>query len=210
MNHQPFLTLSVLATNRSNMRYLLGALVVGSSLVSGVAPAAAQAQKTWAVFDSRRAIESTTHFKDAKAAMEKALKGRQDGLEVKKKQLEGRREEIEAKKAVSSSATLKDQERQLLQEQQTLAQEFMKARQELGLYEQKLKEQLFARLELAVREVAILKENTFVVDAGRVLYYKPAIDITEDVVAAYNRRFGDKPLDLSKVELSQAPAAPAK
>ncbi|MBX2812102.1 MAG: OmpH family outer membrane protein [Myxococcales bacterium] len=197
------LTEIVLATNRPTMRYLLGALVAGLALTSAVAEAASTST-TWAVFDSRRAMEATTHFTAAKNAMEKELKERQQKLDDEKAALTTRREELEAKKAVvANSASMRGQEQALLKDEQQLAQQFMLARRELVLFEQKLREQLFARLEVAVRVVAVAQDNTFVVDAGRVLFHKKTIDITDEVVKVYNERFGDKPLDLKTIEVSQ-------
>ena len=186
------------------MRNMQAAAVWGGilCLLLGASSAYA-ADTTWAVFDSKRAMETTKHFKDAKTALEKELKERQTKLESRKKALEERREALDAKKAVASSQALDKQEAKLSQEEQELSQLFMRARQELGLYEQKLKEQLFRRLEAAVKQVAQKGNHTFVIDAGKVLFHRPALDITDAVVQVYVERFGDQPLDLSSVKLSQ-------
>lgn len=191
---------------RAACRLHSGAMVV-MSLMTGLAlavPGAASAKESeWAVFDSQRAMEATTHFKEAKAALEKELKERETELEAKKKELKERRDAIEAKKAVASSDSLLEQEGALVQEEQQLAQMFFQAQRELSLFEQKLKEQLFLRLEVAIKEVAERGDNTFVVDKSKVLYHRPKLEITDEVIKAYVRRFGDKPLDLTAVKLSR-------
>ncbi len=185
---------------------------LASLLLALLAPVAAVAapSKTWAIFDSQRAMEATSHFKDAKAALEKELEKRQEVLEKRKKGLEEQREALEAQKAVAVGTALVEQEAKLAQEEQELAQSIMMAQRELALFEQKLKEQLFMRLEAAVHQIAESGSHTFVVDAGKVLYHVPKLDITDAVIEVYNQRFSDKPLDLSAVKLGQGPGlAPA-
>lgn len=167
------------------------------------APASA-ASKTWAVFDSQRAMEATKHFKSAKSALQKELKSRQTKLEARQSKLKERRDALEAKKAVSASDGLVDEERKLVEAEQKLTQAAMRSRQELGLYERKLKEQIFARMEVAVQEVATKFDHEFVIEKGKVLYNKTALDITKKVIKVYKTRFGDKPLDLSMVDMSKA------
>ena len=203
MAREPNLTPQGPQTIGGVMRYALPALAFCAAIIMASTQAWA-ATPTWAVFDSRRAMEMTTHYKDAKAALEKELAAKQEVLEGRKKDLEGRREALDAKKAVSSSKDLVKEEGQLAREEQKLAQEFVQARRELALFEKKLRDQLFARLEMAIRVVASEKDNVFVIDASRVLYHVSDVDITKDVVAVYDKRFGEQPLDLSKVELSQA------
>lgn len=169
----------------------------------GTSSVALAADKTWAVFDSKRAMEMTRHFAQAKKALEGQLNKSKTKLEKEKTKLEARRNELQAKKAVASSAALVEEEGKLVQDEQQLGQALMRSQRELALFEQKIKEQLFGRLEVAVQEVADAGGHTFVIDAGRVLYYVDGIDITKKVVKSYEKRFGDKPLDLEAVKLSQ-------
>jgi Skp family chaperone for outer membrane proteins len=185
------------------------ALVAAALTILGGAAPAFAVDKTWAVFDSKRAMEETEHFQAAKAAFEKQVAAREKKLEGEKEALEERREALEAKKAVSSSEALVEQEGKLVQEEQQLAQRFVRTQRELALFEKKIGEQLLGRLQVVVQEVANRRGHTFVVEAAKVLYNVPALDITEDVIAAYEKRFGDKPLDLSAVKLSQRGAAEA-
>lgn len=188
------------------MRFALSLLA--SVALLAAAPSAEAASKTFAVFNSQKAMESTKHFKSAKKALQKQLKTRQTALEARQSKLKERRDALEAKKAVSTSDGLLEEERKLVADEQRLSQAAMRSRQELGLFERKLKEQLFARLEVAVQEVATKNEHEFVIDAGKVIYNKPALDITRKVIKAYKARFGDKPLDLSAVDLPQQRPGP--
>lgn len=187
---------------RGNARLFFVSVVFTAAVFTS--PSAMAKDKTWAVFDSRRAIESTSHFKEAREALKKELEERKGKLEEKRKELNERREAIEAQKVVAAeSKELLAEEGKLLQEQQRLQQLFMQTQRELALYEKKLKGQLFTRLEVAVKEVATRREYVFVMDSSKVLYHVPGIDITDAVIKVYTRRFGDKPLDLSTVKLSQ-------
>lgn len=164
----------------------------------------AAADSTWAVFDSKRAMEATTHFKAAKAALDKEVEARETTFEAKKAELKAKEEELEGLRAMAAPEALAEQERSLIRKRQQLAQLFYRSQQELARFDRKLKQQLFVRLEAAVREVATEGDHLFVIDASKVLYHRPYIDITDAVIARYEERFGDKPLDLKLDPLPEA------
>lgn len=174
--------------------------VLALALLVPASPAYAAA---WAVFDSQKAMEATKHFQAAKVALEKELGVRTSTLEKEEKALKKRRKELEAKKSMAASKALAAEEQELSKNERAFAQKAMQARRELSAYEQKLKGQLFQRMEVAVQEVAASGDFDFVVEASKALYHSPKLDITKKVLGVYKSRFGDKPLDMSKAQLSQ-------
>lgn len=168
------------------------------------APRPAREPQTWAVFDSQRAMEATSHFKAAQAALEREIEALRTEFEATQEELRERREALEAQKALSRSEAVAEKEAELRREEQALMQRFELSREELLLYETKLRQQLFRRLEFAVQIVAVEGGNTFVIASGRVLYHIPNIDITDRVIEVYGLRFGDDPIDLEKVELQRS------
>lgn len=165
------------------------------------APTAAHAAKSgWAVFDAEKAMSGTKAFKQAKAELEKRAEARKVKLEAAQKKIEAQREELQAKRAVAAGNAFADEERALLEEQQKLGQQVVAARRELAAIENVLKKQLFMRFEVALQEVAAKGDYDYVFHSAKVLYSIPKLDITDDVVKAYNKRFNDEPLDMSVLE----------
>lgn len=178
-------------------------LILTLSLTLGLPTLAQAAETTWAVFDSQRAMEATKHFKDAKAALEKEVTARKSEIEAEQMELKADLMRLEAQKAVSPEGSQAEREAQLRQRGLKLQQKAIQNQRELQAYDQKLKGQLFRRLEVAVKIVANEGDYTFVVEASKVLYRRPKIDITDRVVEVYRERFGKKPLDLDMVSLAQ-------
>lgn len=168
------------------------------------APLTASAEDgDWAVFDSQKAMESTSHFQAAKSALEKEVKARESKFEAQQAELKKEVEALEAQKAVASKSALAEKEQALVEKEQALRQLFYRSQQELSMFDQKLKQQLFMRLEAAVKKVATDGNHAFVIDKAKVLFHRKRIDITDEVIAVYEKQFGDKPLDLEMVQLGR-------
>lgn len=179
--------------------------VLALALLVPASPAYAEG---WAVFNLQQAMEKTKHFKEAQAALEKELKSSTSALEKKQAGLDKRRESLEAKRSMAAGKALAEEEQALVKDEQALAQAARQARRELGAFEQKLKGQIFQRMDLAVQQIAAQGDYDFIVEASKSLYHKPAIDITKKVLKVYRAKFGDKPLDMSKAQLSQRGPGP--
>lgn len=172
-------------------------------LFASSSPLAAAEGTEFAVVDVFEAMNATGHWKSITQALEKEKNAKQALLETKQRQLKEKKEQIDAQKAVSDAKTIQAREEALLAEAQTLTQEFMGMQQELTMREQYVTEQMLARIEAVVREIAAEKEVTFVFDTGRpedpnVLFRAAETDLTKEVVTRYEIRFKDKPLELER------------
>lgn len=166
------------------------------ALVLGLAPG-----EHLAVVDVQRTMESSKHWTDAVAHLEKQRAARQTALETKQVDLKRRKEQIEAQKAVSDPSALAPKEEELFRDAQLLTQEFMQNQQELAALEKQVTEQMLSRIEAVVREVALQGDYAFVFEAGpkespNVLYADAKTDLTPRVIDLYRERFKDKPLEL--------------
>lgn len=163
-------------------------------------PLTAWASPTWAIFDSQRAMESTKHFKEAKAAFDKEFESRKKRFEAAQEELKTKLESLQAKKAVAATGVFDEEEKALQQQGMELQQLYMKSQRELQLFDEKLKAQLFRRLEVVVKQYADTSEVTFVIDASKVLFRKKELDVTDRVLKLYEKAFGDKPIDVEMVK----------
>jgi outer membrane protein len=168
----------------------MAALLPATALAGGIA-----------VVDVQKVMESSKHWKDATAKLEKDRASRQAALEGKQKVLKDRKDKIDAAKAVSApNATMPDEEK-LLTEAQQLTQEYMQSQQELLALEKKVTDEMLSRVEGLVRQMASEADYAFVFEVGNkdtpnVLYSAPSLDITDRVIQSYDKYFKDKPLDL--------------
>jgi outer membrane protein len=173
-------------------------------------PTAAEAQVKTAVVDVEKVMNATDHWKSAVAELEKDRKLKQAALETKQKELKDRKEKLDAKKAVSDpNSTIKEEE-QLFKDAQELTQAFLQQQQELTVWEKRITEAMLERVELVVREVALVGDYEFVFEVGpaqtpNVLYANKGIDVTQKVIDTYGKRYKGKPLEIKKVA-----AAPPK
>jgi outer membrane protein len=166
-------------------------------------PLNAEAQVKTAVVNVEKVMNSTQHWKTAVGELEKDRKLKQAALESKQKELRDRKEKLDAKKAVSAAdATVKEEE-QLFKDAQELTQAFLMQQQELSAWEKRITEAMLERIELVVREVALIGDYEFVFEAGpeqtpNVLYADQKIDITKKVIDTYQKRYKGKGLDVKK------------
>jgi outer membrane protein len=164
------------------------------------ASTASAANPKFAVVDVEAAMNATDHWKKIKDTLTKSRQAKQAELEAKQKELRGRKEQLDAQKAVSDPKTVAPQEEKLNKDAQELMQGFMKTQQDMTAREKKLTDAMLGRIEVIVRDIALADEIDFVFEAGssdtpNVLYADKTLHITQRVVAEYNKRFKDKPIE---------------
>lgn len=174
-----------------------------AALCFAALPGVAAAQLEVAVVDVQAVMNSTNHWKKAVEKLEADRKAKQAVLESKQRELKERKEKLDAKKAVSAAGATIAEEETLFKDAQELTQQFMTQQQELSVWEKRITAEMLQRVELVVREVSLLGDYDFVFEQGgdeqpNVLYAEKKVDITKKVIDLYQKRYKDKPLELSK------------
>jgi outer membrane protein len=147
--------------------------------------AQAPAQIKIAVVNSQKALLDSDEIKKASAALEQKFKPKQDALQKLQTELQSIEQQLSGGKLnQQAAADLQLQGQRKQRDAQRLSddtqQEFDRDRQEiLGKSAQKMQD--------VVKQVAEAKGFDMVVDSSQTLYSKPALDITADVLAAYNK-----------------------
>jgi outer membrane protein len=157
-----------------------------------IAPLAtiASAQLKVAVVNVQKAMLDSDELKKVSADLEAKYKPKQDELQKLQNDLQSIQQQLQ-------STTLSPQAQQDLQVQgqrkqrdaqrmsDDLQQEFDRDRQDvLGKAAQKMQD--------VVKKLAEEKGYDVVIDVSQTLYYKPALDITADALAAYNKAYPGK------------------
>jgi outer membrane protein len=161
-------------------------------LAAALALASAQfasAQLKLGVIKLQEGLLATAELKKAQAELQAKYKPRQDQLERLQRELEGIQAKLgnEGEVAKLSQAGVQDlqiqgqrKQREAQRIQEDLEADFNRDRQDiLGRAGQRMGE--------VVKKVAEEKGLDVVLDIGNTVYIKPALDITTDVVAAYDK-----------------------
>ena len=151
--------------------------------------AAATAQTKVAVLNLQRAVLESDEIQKASAAMEAKFKPRQQELEKLQRDLQGIQQQLQAgagKLTQQAEADLTAQgqrkQRDLQRMSDDLQADVTADRNEvLGKSSQKMSE--------VVKKLAEEKGYDVVVDVTNTVYFKPALDITAEALAAYNKAY---------------------
>ena len=145
----------------------------------------ASAQLKVAVINTQKAMAESEELKKASAAVEAKYKPRQDELQKLQADLQSIEQQLNSGKLNQQAAadlqaqgTRKQRDAQRISDD--LQADFDRDRQDiLGKASQKM--------QAVIQKLSEEKGLDIVVDASQTLYFKPALDITNDAIAAYNK-----------------------
>ena len=172
---------------------MLRSLAIRTGLLClAIAPfaATASAQVKVAIINAQKAMADSDELKKASAAVEAKYKPRQDELNKLQADLQSIEQQLQSGKLnQQAAAELQVQGQRKQRDAQRISDDlqadFERDRQDiLGKASQKM-QQIIAKL-------AEEKGVDVVIDASQTLYFKPALDLTNDAVAAYNKAYPAK------------------
>jgi outer membrane protein len=145
----------------------------------------ASAQLKVAVINTQKAMSESDELKKASAAVEAKYKPRQDELQKLQADLQSIEQQLNSGKLNQQAAadlqaqgTRKQRDAQRLSDD--LQADFDRDRQDiLG--------KASVKMQAVIQKLSEEKGLDIVVDASQTLYFKPAMDITNDAIAAYNK-----------------------
>jgi outer membrane protein len=150
----------------------------------------ATAQTKVAIVNMQKALADSDELKKASAAVELKYKPRQDEITKLQSDLQSIQQQLQSGKlSEAQGADLQAQgqrkQRDLQRLSDDLQQDFERDRQEiLGKASQKMQQ--------VVAKLAEEKGLDMVVDVTQTVYFKPALEITADATAAYNKTYPAK------------------
>jgi len=151
--------------------------------------AAASAQTKVAVINLQRAVLESDEIQKASAAMEAKFKPRQQEIEKLQRDLQGIQQQLQAgagKLTQQAEAELTAQGQRKQRDMQRMTDDLQAdvtadRNEVLGKSSQKMSE--------VVKKLAEEKGYDMVVDVTNTVYFKPAMDITAEALAAYNKAY---------------------
>jgi outer membrane protein len=151
--------------------------------------AAASAQTKVAVINLQRAVLESDEIQKASAAMEAKFKPRQQEIEKLQRDLQGIQQQLQAgagKLTQQAEAELTAQGQRKQRDMQRMTDDLQTdvtadRNEVLGKSSQKMSE--------VVKKLAEEKGYDMVVDVTNTVYFKPAMDITAEALAAYNKAY---------------------
>lgn len=166
-----------------------GLLSLALALLASFTPIAS-AQVKVAVVNSQKALLDSDELKKASAELEKKYKPKQDELQKLQSDLQSIEQQIASGKLneraiaeLQAQGTRKQRDAQRISDD--TQQEFDRDRQEVvGKSAQKMQD--------VIKKLAEEKGYDLVVDASQTLFAKSALDITSDVLGAYNKAYPAK------------------
>lgn len=145
------------------------------------------AQLKVGVLDSQKAILDTDEIQKAQAQMEAHFKPRQDEIQKLQKELQ----EINDQLQKMQGKLTPEAERDLQVQGQRKQRDLQRATEDLQVEVDARRNDVLGRVQRqmveVVRKIAEEKGLDVVIDATDTIYFKPALDLTAEATAAYNK-----------------------
>ena len=168
------------------MRRLLGAsCLLVCALALGVSPAAAQIKI--GIINTQRALLDTAELKKAQGELEAKYRPRQEAMEKAQKEIQGLQQQLQA-----NADKLTPQAQQDIQIQgQRKQRELQRLGEDLQGDVDRDRNDILAKssekMQAVVQKLAEEKGLDVVLDVSQAVYFKPALDITKDATAAFDK-----------------------
>lgn len=169
------------------------AFAIASALVGNFAARVAHADDKLAFVDLQRALEETNDGKAAKNKLKSDFDQKQKELDAKQEELKKLKEDFDKKSSLMKDDAKQkmqaDMQSRLMQLQETYA----RLQSDLQKKEADATRGILAKLSAVVQKIAERENFVMVLErSSSVVYGKPALDITNEVIRNYNAQNGGK------------------
>jgi len=192
----------------SRSALLAAFLFVSSPIVSMPLVAHAEEVKLGYV-DLQRALNETEDGRKAKANLKKVFDQKQKELDEQQETLKKDIEDLNKKRTLLPADKVQAKEAELQERMQKVQQTYMRHQQDLSAKEQEATGKIFERMSRIISKIATTENFTMIFDKTQssVLFAKPHLDLTNDLIRRYNAGEGVAPVAAGG---GSAPAAPKK
>lgn len=174
-----------MTAHRWNRLLCLAALCVGAALT-------ASAQAKVAVVNLSKAMQDTAEIKAAEADLKARFGPKQEALAKLEAEVTKLTQEAEANQGKYTEAALAEIAGKVQIKQRQLQRSSEELQAKVDRERQDILQRVSQRLQEVVKKVAEEKGVDLVVDAGSLLFSKPALDISTDVTTAYDKAYPAK------------------
>ena len=163
------------------------AFCISYALVGGFAARAAHADDKIAFVDLQRALEETNDGKAAKAKLKSDFDQKQKELDAKQEELKKMKEDFDKKSALMKEDAKIKAQQDMGQRLQVLQETYARLQGDLQKKEADATRGIRAKLSSVVQKIAERENFAMVLErSSSVVYGKPALDITNEVIRNYN------------------------
>lgn len=156
--------------------------------ISGVALAAyASAQTKVAVVNSQQAILDTAEIQKAQAAMEAQFKPRQEEIQKLQRELQDIQNQLQKMQGKLTPQAERDLQYEGQRKQRDLQRATEDLQAEIDVKRNDVLARVGRQMQEVIQKLAQEKELDVVIDSANTLYVKPALDLTKEATAAYDK-----------------------
>jgi outer membrane protein len=152
----------------------------------------APAQTKVGVVNLQRAVFESAEIKKADAQMQATFKPRQDKIDQLNKEIAALAQQLQSSNGKLSPAAEQDLQSQGQRKQRDLQRLSDDLNADATAYRNDILSKSSAKMSEVVKKLAEEKGLDLIVDTSTTLYFKPALDLTSDAIAAYDKAYPAK------------------
>ena len=152
----------------------------------------APAQTKVGVVNLQRAVFDSAEIKKADAQMQATFKPRQDKIDQLQKEIAAIAQQLQSANGKLSPAAEQDLQTQGQRKQRDLQRLQDDLQADATAYRNEILSKSSAKMTEVVKKLAEEKGLDLIVDTSTTLYFKPALDLTTDAIAAYDKAYPAK------------------
>ena len=136
--------------------------------------------------DMQRALNETEDGRKAKAALKKVFDQKQKELDEQQAVLKKDIEDLDKKRTLLPADQVREKEAELQQRMQKVQQTYLRHQQDLSGKEQEATAKIYERMNKIIQKIATTENFSMIVDKSALVFAKPHLDLTNDVIRRYN------------------------
>ena len=159
--------------------------------------------------DMQRALNETDDGRKAKANLKKVFDQKQKELDEQQNQLKKDIEDLDKKRTLLPADKVREKEAELQSRMQKVQQTYLRHQQDLSGKEQEATAKIYERMNKIIQKIAQSENFSMIVDKSALVFAKPHLDLTNELIRRYNAGEGADTSGGGK-PAAAAPAAPKK
>jgi outer membrane protein len=136
--------------------------------------------------DLQRALNETEDGRKAKANLKKIFDQKQKELDEQQEEVKKGIEDLDKKRTLLPPDKVREKEAELQARLQKVQQTYMRHQQDLSSKEQEATAKIFERMNRIIAKIAVAENFSMIFDRQGVVFAKPHLDLTNDLIRRYN------------------------
>jgi outer membrane protein len=166
---------------------VLLALVASFCLSTGV-----RAEDKVGVVDLQRALNEVEEGASAKAALKKEFDEKQKQLDARQTELKRLKDELDAQSTMMTNEKKQEKVADLQKKLVEVQQLYYSLQQDLSKREGEVTGQIFQKMGVILGQMGTEQGYAAIVEKSAVPYFKPSLDVTNELIRRYNAAYGKK------------------